>query len=738
MSLAERLTDVPHSAEILAGLDTMLGGARTATGADVAWAFRRLVETLAGRRPVVLVVDDLQWAEQGLIDLLDHLTDMSRGAPILLVGMARPEFRQARPGWGAGRQHAFTMSLRPLSDADCQELTAELLGGVGEALVAKVAAASEGVPLFVEEFTAMLVADGQLVPVGAGRYEMASGLDDVTLPPTVQALLAARLDGLAPGPRDVLDVASVIGKTFYPRAVAALGGDDLDTVSQRIEALVRADLVQPVATDLPGHDAYSFAHLLLRDAAYRAMTKARRAALHQAVAEWFDEQPAPAVSSEVVAFHLEAATTYLAELGSPDIAVAEEAAQRLVAAADRALALGDAAAAVGLSDRAERLVPAMSRLRADVVLTQSEAANAWGDYPTAVARADEADRIGAALEDESVQHRGRLQKAVVEFWTKPTYRVDDTFALTDRAIEAFTAAGDDRGLTVAYVLRSEAHNMLGRLWAASADARLGLRHARRADRPGSYRTRLIVRLTAPYQYGDGSLLEMAEALDEISVEFADDPAMRRAVDDRRQLLLAYQGHLEEATHAMVEAYDFLLDKGSTIAAATLLTWGLAWCQRWSGDLSAAAESMAAGARLREGLGETGGRSTTLAELGVILALLGRDDEAQAVVTQSRAITQERDAVNDVNFAAAEGLLLAHRGDSDGSEATFEAGLRNVEATEFLMATGELWLARSYARESLGDGPGALAAAEQAVACFERGHQVPPIRSARARVAALAH
>ena len=631
------------------------------------------------------------------------------------------------------------MPLRPLSDADCHQLTAELLGAqVGDVLLEKVVAASEGVPLFVEEFTAMLVGDGQLVPAGTGGYQLASGLKDVTVPPSVQALLAARLDGIPTELRQVLDAASVIGKTFYRDAVAALLDDDLDAVSQRVDALVRADLVQPITTDLAGHDAYTFAHLLLRDSAYDGMSKARRAALHRTLARWLRRQPASTVSAEVIAFHLEAATTYLAGLGEPDRAMAEEAAQLLLAAADRALALSDPAAAAGLAGRAERLVPTTSRLRADIVLVLSEAANAAGDYPGALRWADQAAHIGADLGDEALQWRARLQKGLVDFWTQPYNRVDDTYVLAERAMEALEAAGDDRGLTMAYVLRADANNMLGRLRAASADARSGLRHARRADRGGPYRLRLTSRLVAPYQFGDGSLAEMEQTLDEISTEFDNDPGMQRALDDRRQLLLAYQGRLEEATQAMLGRYEFLLDKGSTIAAATVISWGVAWCQRWGGDLAGAAESMATAAHLRESIGETGGRSSTLAELGVVLALLGRDDEAQAAVTQSQVITQERDVINDVNHAVAEGLLLAHRGDAESSEQRFEAGLRSAAATEFLMAEGELWLARSFARESGGDAAGALTAARRALACFERGEQLPPIQTARTRIAGLAH
>jgi len=735
-SLDEHLVGVPHAVEISAGLATMLGAAKTATGREVAWAFRRFVETLARRQPLVLVVDDLQWAEPGMVDLLEHLTDMSRGAPILLVCMARPEFLQTRPGWGSGRPHAFAMALSPLSDLDCRALTAELLGaGIGEALLRKIVVAAEGVPLFVEELTAMLVDEGQLVQDGSGGWRAAPDLEELTVPASVHALLAARLDGLAPDLRHVLDAASVIGKTFYPEAVAVLV-DEGGEVTDQVEALQRADLVQPTTTDLAGHDAFTFNHQLLRDAAYQGLTKARRAELHLSVARWLQLQPASTVSPEVVAFHLEAATAYRGELGDFDSALADEAAQLLLTAADRALALADATAAVGLAARAERLARGRTRLRAEIALTLSEATSEAGDYRMAVSWADEAELIGAVREDDALQWRARLHKGRTTFWTQPAHRSADTHALTQRAIEALHVAGDDRGLAMAYHLQAEMHNMLGRLRASSADAKQGLRHSQRAGWAGPHRSRLIRRFMGPYRFGDGSMTEMTRAFGELINEFESDPVLVADLARERDLMIAFDERLDEATRVAIERYVLLLDRGSTTAAAEFLSWTVAWCQRWAGDLAGAAESLVTAATLFEGVGGTGMRSTTLADLAIVFVRLGRDDEARAVLAQGRAITMHDDLLNHVFHGAAEGLLLAQRGDAKGSDERFRESLRIAADTEFSVDHADIWLARSEAQRELGDTAGAIASARQALVLLEQKEQRPPIRIVLARLAEL--
>ena len=278
---------------------------------------------------------------------------------------------------------------------------------------------------------------------------------------------------------------------------------------------MRADLFRPTTTDLPGNDAYTFVHLLLRDAAYQTLTKARRAVLHRAFARWLEQQPASLAGPEVVALHLEAAATCLAELNDPDPDLATEAARRLLEAADRAVARDDLFAALRLATRARTLVPTPSPLQAEIALTLGEAAHEDGDFATALRCADELERAGAALGDVAIQWRGRLLRGRVRLWTEPVHRIEDTYALASQAIAVLGEGGDDRALMLAYLTRSEVDNELGQLRAGSVNARQGLRHGHRSGaaralpeqaRPALHRP-LTATATAP-------LAEMDRAVDE--------------------------------------------------------------------------------------------------------------------------------------------------------------------------------------------------------------------------------
>ena len=559
-------------------------------------------------------------------------------------------------------------------------------------------------------------------------------MTQVTVPATVHALLAARLDRLAPALREVLDAASVVGKTFYPDAVAVLldRPGDLD---EPVQGLVRADLIAGAVTDFPGHDAYAFTHLLTRDTAYQSLPKARRAVLHEAMARWLSAEAGDG-TADVVAFHLEQAAGYLRELGQPDPALAERAAGLLLAAADRALALGDAGSAVGLAGRSERLVPAPSRLGAEIALTGCAAAFAAGDYQSAHQFAERVEHIGAALNDAAVQWQAGLQNLSIRFWTDPSVQVDDVFAVTSRAIDALAEIGDDLGLTMAFGLRASAHNMLGELRSAAADAAQGLRHAHRTERSRPYRAVLLTSVMAPGNWGEGSLADMEYQLEEITSRYGSDPAVDQMLAGWRDLLIAYQGRLGEAIEVVRERSQLALDRGALKEAAYWLHNGVAWCQQWGGNLAGAADTITTANSLMESLGETGNRSYVLADLALTLARLDRDDEAQTALSRSRAISADNDRANEVYHAATEGLLLAHQGDSEGSERQFTEGLQIANLTEFLSATGVLWLARSFARESLADTAGALTAAREAFVCFQRKGFVPLVQTARARIAEL--
>ena len=225
--------------------------------------------------------------------------------------MARPEFLDERPGWGGGKFNATSVLLERLNDGESAELVTNLLGRaqLDEAVRSRIMSAAEGNPLFVEE---MLADAGRRRPPARsdGEWVPAGDLSQITVPPTIHALLAARLDRLGRDERAVIERGSVEGKVFHRGAVAELSTEQLRaSVWNNLQTLVRKELIRPDRTDLPGEDAFRFRHLLIRDAAYEAMPKELRAELHERFADWLD-QIGLAEQDEIVGYHLEQAYRY--------------------------------------------------------------------------------------------------------------------------------------------------------------------------------------------------------------------------------------------------------------------------------------------------------------------------------------------------------------------------------------------------------------------------------------------
>jgi hypothetical protein len=728
------LSGVDHVEEIALGLDAMLGRSTLAGSAQMAWAFRRLLESLARDRPVVVVVDDVQWAEPPLLDLLDHVTDLSRDARILPCAMARPEFLQTRPGWSAGRRHVTTTVLAPLSEPDSAALAEGLLGrGLDPQLLARITAAAEGIPLYVEELVASLADQGRLELDGAGQWRANGDLGDITVPPTVQALLAARLDRLPSDQRDVVDAAAVIGQTFYPDAVTSWTGGDVGQTTIAITALVRADLVRPVETDVSGHDAYAFAHLLIRDAAYDAMPKARRADAHLAFAGWLEGTSASRVSPELVASHLERCCAYRAELGNLDPDLAENTAHRLLACAERARALGDVLSAAGLLAAAAGLVPPGTAAGISVTLARAEAANAGGDYALAASLADISEDIATRAGATSAVWRARILRRWVSLQTDTGHGVDAAGTFTEEAIAALTELGDDAGLAQAYELRCYEHNFRGRTDACGVDGRLGLAAAARAGNLDLV-ARLMERRMHAFGGGSGSLAEEELAVDELAAEFGAEPLLAPSIERFRMVLLAHQGSADPAIAYARAGSALALEQGNTQRAFVLqnLATDLLWD---GGDLPGVIESLTSSIGLLGFFGANAYRSTQLALSSVALARLGREVDAWTALEASQRLGQPGDMANAILQAAAEGVLLARRGEVAASESWFAEGLTLVARTDLLRDARDLWLARSDAREILGDSVGALGAAREALLLAERQGFVPQMRVAQARVTA---
>ncbi len=283
------------------------------------WAVRSFLEAVAQTAPLAVVFDDIHWGEPTFLDLIEHITDWAREAPILVLCLARPELLDERSGWGGGKFNATTISLEPLSDDECGDLIGNLLGraALPEEARDRILAAAEGTPLFVEEMLSMLIDDGSLAREG-DRWVGTGALSDLRVPPTIQALLAARLDQLGGDERAAIQRAAVCGKQFHVGAVAALLDTGGGSVRPTLMSLVRRDLIRPDRSSLAGQDAFRFRHQLIRDAAYEGAPKALRAELHERFADWLENVGEARVEEfeEILAYHLEQAHRLLAELGS--------------------------------------------------------------------------------------------------------------------------------------------------------------------------------------------------------------------------------------------------------------------------------------------------------------------------------------------------------------------------------------------------------------------------------------
>ena len=371
--LIKELGGLPADPGAAATLKVLLGDLDQPVSADeIAWAFRKLLEE---RAPLVCVFDDVQWAEPTLLDLIEHLGLLSVGAPLLVVCVARPELTDSRPGW------PVSIRLDPLSVTEVDQLLPSTLDSD---VRSRIARAAGGNPLFVTEMLAMT---------------REGGTDELAVPPTLQALLAARLDQLDPTERQVLDRGAIEGEVFHRGAVQTLCSGP--SVTPRLAALVRRQLIRTDRPQLPGEDAFRFRHLLLRDAAYQAMPKSLRADLHERFAGWLDEHGADLVErDEIVGYHLELAYRYRTELGQVDDTrreLATVAARRLEAAGRRAMHRGDMGAALNLLDRASALLPA-GRLDVPLQLGIVNALVLCGRPDEAVTRAEAA--AGAAQTQE--------------------------------------------------------------------------------------------------------------------------------------------------------------------------------------------------------------------------------------------------------------------------------------------------------------------------------------------------
>jgi class 3 adenylate cyclase/tetratricopeptide (TPR) repeat protein len=442
--------------------------------AELFWGVRRFLEILAANRPVVVLFDDIHWAEATFLELVSHITT-TRDAPLLLVCGSRTELLERHPDWGTG-DGSRRIVLSPLSDADAGRIAEGLLGSVGldESVRARIVEAAEGNPLFIEQVLSMLVENGSLREVD-GQWEAAADLSRLTIPPTIQALLAARIDRLEEGERAVIDPASIIGQVF-PRAALETLVDPtvLGALTKHLRALTSRQLIRPDPADAAA--AHRFGHVLIRDTTYEGLLKRTRADLHERFVAWADEanrrSDRATEFEEILGYHLEQAHRYRTQLGPLDEhgeGLGVEASRRLASAGERAFVRGDLPASTNLIGRAAALLPDGDARRPALLCRLAEARMNAGEYDAAIEVLQAAERTATELLDEAMVTRARLQSLLIRYLTGTG---DDTVSPEPEVragIAVLERLGDHRGLADAWSFIGNLRIADGR-WSDATDA----------------------------------------------------------------------------------------------------------------------------------------------------------------------------------------------------------------------------------------------------------------------------
>jgi len=669
-ALAGSGDDAARIAEIVGQVIGIEGS--EAAAEETLWAIRTLLERMATARPLVFVIDDLQWAEPRLLELVEHVTDFAQDARILLVCMARPEFLDDHPGWAGGKLNAASILIEPLAPGECEVLVGNLFDGIiDDDIRARVSEAAEGHPLYAEEIAGLLVDEGRVV-LKEGRWTTVGDLSDVSVPPTISALLAARLDRLPTQERRLLDTASVMGQVFYPDAVRSLTSDP-SHVEQGMSALVRRQFVKPERSDIPNSQALAFRHLLIRDAAYEALPKGVRADLHERFADWLDgTEGTLADHDEIVGYHLEQSYRYRVELGAQGDAergLADRAGRRLAAAGERAVARSDGSASVDLLSRACALLapddPFRLRLLPELGGALAEAGDGAGARAILQEAVERADRAG----DRST----RTRAAMGQFWAMA---IDwDPEAAAQEALAVFEAAGDERGLSQAWQMLSDIRFGEGRMGDAERAVERALVHARRGNNLRE-QTDVYSRLGTIFARGAAPITAATRRCREILAQTEGNRTIEAHMFHALAHMLARRGEFEQARDLADRCREIYHDNGAMWAywAFAEISWDI---ETLAGRHEEALEILA------EGFGHLEEMGTPLMVESAFLAKslyeLGRLDEAE------RRARVAFDAVDDP-WARHTGMgvlatVVARQGHLDQAESLAREAVEHFERTE---------------------------------------------------------
>jgi class 3 adenylate cyclase/tetratricopeptide (TPR) repeat protein len=623
---------------------------------EIAWAVRRWSELTAAQQPLVLVFEDIHWAEEPLLELIEHLVERVRQVPLLVLCLARPELLEVHPSWGGGRLRATAIELEPLQAAETERLVDELLADVElpARQVAELVEKTGGNPLFVEETIRMLAEDG------SGR-----------IPDTVQALIAARIDRLPPDAKTVLQRAAVIGRTFWPGALAALAPDV--EVEPALDHLLRREFVlAEQRSTISGESAHRFKHVLIREVAYSGLSKSSRAQLHEAFAAWLAERAGEELL-EIRAYHLDQAAALLAELdGEAPEPLRREAAAALEAAGGRALGREANRSARRLFLRAVELEPTLRRR-----YLAARAAWRLDDLP---AVASEMQRVADDAVAAGDQHlEGRALVAVGETMLVRDADLPLARETVERALTLLDA--DD------HMARFEALRVLATAAWWVGDAERSRAYAEEiaavAERSGRLDLRSAAALRLGSVYLTAGELDRADEQAATALALAEESGSIVRRGDALHLqasILEQRGEAAAAADLYARAVALFAEAGSVRDQARTHNHLAELLLEQGEDVPQAERLLREAIRILKPLGERGFLCESQRLLSQLVLAQGKVEEAERLALESRETVGPHDITSRATTRMALGLVREAQGRDDDAEELLREAVEIIGGT----------------------------------------------------------
>jgi class 3 adenylate cyclase/tetratricopeptide (TPR) repeat protein len=741
-AMAKLLGAVDGDRDVADRVGSVMGLSRTSHQvAELFWGIRRFFEILA-KDPVVVLFDDIHWAEPTFLDLIDHLND-GTGTPLLIVCTARHELLEEHADWGEGPGYARIV-LQPLSEADAGRVIEHLLGqaGLADDVRRRVVAASEGNPLFVEQLLSMLIDSGRLVERD-GHWVATSNLANLAIPPSIHALLAARLDALPAEERAVVEPASVIGLSFPQDAVEALVTDEVrDDVPVHLVGLTRKQLVVPPEEGPADDDAaYRFHHLLIRDAAYQGLLKRARAQLHERFVSWADvvnaERGRVTEFEEILGYHLEQAYRYRTELGPLDeraVDLGIRASRRLGSAGERALERGDMPAAAGLLGRAAATLPADDDALPWLLIRCGEARLELGEFDEAARRYDEVIDLAGRRSDAALQATARVERLRLSYMTDSAGADADVSTQVRAAIPILETAGADAGLARAWRLLTLVSGAAAH-WGDSERAATAMLAYARASGDRLMEIRGLPALAQTARFGPTPVTDAIERCNELLVRAAGDRRAEALIERVLAHLRAMEGDFETARQIYARVRRTLMELGWNFNAA-FVSIDSGPIELLAGDAVAAELELRQDFDTLTQMGERNYIGTIAAYLAEALYRQDRIEEAMVLAEFSRETAAEDDLAGQYLWRQVMAKIIGRGGDLEGGTRLAAEAVALTERSDDPTDQANALTDLADVHELAGRTPEAIEALRQALERHEAKGNVPAVRSVRARIVAL--